>query len=163
MNKLLSLSITQASLALLRLIAISHFWACKVTTFFWNNNDFQHFFLKKFTYPLFYWYFHNMLYNIFLLKNHFFTPKSAYYYPISLLLSAYFSTKSTKFYAFLPISANFINHFDISTIHLKSSLLVLSQFPLPKVAYLVDSHICAINVLSLHAFLLSPSPLSPNQ
>ena len=92
---------------LLHLIAISHFWACKVTTFFWNNNDFQHFFSKKFTYPLFYWHFHNMLYNIFSSKPPISpqkTPSKPYLFNP---LSAYFGANSTKFYVFLPIPANF--------------------------------------------------------
>ena len=90
MNKLLSLSIPKRVCLRFVQTQFSHFWACKVTTFFWNSNDLQHFFSKKITLPLFYWYFKNMLYNIFLSKP-----------PISTLKTP------SKPYLFNPLSASF--------------------------------------------------------
>lgn len=90
MNKLLSLSIPKQVCLRLVQTQFSHFWACKVTTFFWNSNDLQHFFSKKLHFPLFYWHFKNMLYNIFSSKPPISPPKTP-----------------SKPYLFNPLSASF--------------------------------------------------------
>ena len=100
MNKLLSLSIPKRVCLRFVQTQFSHFWACKVTTFFWNSNDLQHFFSKKFTLPLFYWYFKNMLYNIFLSKPPISTLKTPSKPYLFNPLSASFSVKKSKIHAF---------------------------------------------------------------
>ena len=93
---------------LLHLIAISHFWACKVTTFFWNHNDLQHFFSKKITLPLFYWHFKNMLYNIFSSKPPISPPKTPSKPYLFSPLSASFVAKKSKIHAFFADTGKFL-------------------------------------------------------